>query len=72
MQPAPEPVAPADIRRLVVGCDHTGVALKKRIVDWCRGRGLAVVEAGAADATPVDRVIVIDAQDVSAPAQQEQ
>jgi ribose 5-phosphate isomerase B len=44
----------ADIRRLVVGCDHTGVALKKRIVDWCRGRGLAVVEAGAADATPVD------------------
>jgi len=44
----------ADIRRLVVGSDHTGVALKKRIVDWCRGRGLAVVDAGAADATPVD------------------
>ena len=33
---------PAEIRRLVIGSDHTGVALKKRLVDWCRGRGLAV------------------------------
>ena len=45
---------PADVRRLVIGSDHTGVALRKRLVDWCRGRGLAVVEAGAADASPVD------------------
>jgi ribose 5-phosphate isomerase B len=45
---------PAEIRRLVVGSDHTGVALKKRLVEWCRGRGLAVVEVGASDATPVD------------------
>jgi ribose 5-phosphate isomerase B len=45
---------PAVIRRLVIGSDHTGVALRKRLVDWCRGRGLAVLEAGAADATPVD------------------
>jgi ribose 5-phosphate isomerase B len=45
---------PAEIRRLVVGSDHTGVALKKRLVEWARGRGIAVVEAGASDATPVD------------------
>jgi ribose 5-phosphate isomerase B len=45
---------PADIRRLVVGSDHTGVALKQQIVQRCRGRGLAVAEAGAVDATPVD------------------
>jgi ribose 5-phosphate isomerase B len=44
----------AVIRRLVVGSDHTGVALKKRLVEWARGRGIAVVEAGASDATPVD------------------
>jgi ribose 5-phosphate isomerase B len=45
---------PAEIRRLVIGSDHTGIALRKRLVDWCRGRGLAVVEAGAPDASPVD------------------
>jgi ribose 5-phosphate isomerase B len=44
----------ADIRRLVVGSDHTGVALKGQIVQRCRGRGLAVVEVGASDTTPVD------------------
>jgi ribose 5-phosphate isomerase B len=45
---------PADIRRLVIGSDHTGIALRKRLVDWCRGRGLAVVETGAPDGSPVD------------------
>ena len=45
---------PAEIRRLVIGSDHTGIALRKRLVEWCRGRGLAVVEAGAPDASPVD------------------
>ena len=45
---------PRDVRRLVIGSDHTGVALRKRLVSWCRARGLAVVEAGAADASPVD------------------
>jgi ribose 5-phosphate isomerase B len=45
---------PADIRRLVVGSDHTGVALKQQIVRRCRGRGLAVVEVGASDASPID------------------
>lgn len=45
---------PADIRRLVIGSDHTGIALRRRLVAWCRGRGLAVAEVGAPDATPVD------------------
>jgi ribose 5-phosphate isomerase B len=45
---------PADVRRLVIGSDHTGVALKKQLVDWCRRRGLAVLDTGASDATPVD------------------
>jgi ribose 5-phosphate isomerase B len=45
---------PADIRKLIIGSDHTGVALRKRLVEWCRGRGLAVVEAGAPDQAPVD------------------
>jgi RpiB/LacA/LacB family sugar-phosphate isomerase len=38
----------------VIAADHTGIALRKRLVDWCRGRGLAVVETGAPDASPVD------------------
>jgi ribose 5-phosphate isomerase B len=45
---------PADIRRLVVGSDHTGVVLKRQIVQRCRGRGLAVLEVGASDRTPID------------------
>jgi ribose 5-phosphate isomerase B len=45
---------PADIRRLVIGSDHTGIALRKRLVHWYRGRGLAVVETGAPDGSPVD------------------
>jgi len=45
---------PADIRRLVVGSDHTGVVLKQQIVQRCRGRGLAVFEVGASDCTPID------------------
>src|ERR687897_1001332 len=39
---------------LVIGSDHTGVALKKRLVDWCRARGLAVIDAGVSDSTPAD------------------
>jgi ribose 5-phosphate isomerase B len=45
---------PAEIRRLVIGSDHTGVALKKRLVDWCRARGLAIIDAGVSDGTPAD------------------
>jgi ribose 5-phosphate isomerase B len=45
---------PADIRSLVVGSDHTGVALKQALVAFLRGRGLSVVDAGTNDTATVD------------------
>jgi ribose 5-phosphate isomerase B len=51
----PADLAPvADIRRVVIGSDHTGVALKKAIVQQLRGRGLAVTDLGTETAEPVD------------------
>jgi ribose 5-phosphate isomerase B len=47
-------VPPADIRRLAIACDHSGVALKRALVSGARGRGLAVDDLGVEDATPVD------------------
>jgi ribose 5-phosphate isomerase B len=44
----------ADIRRLAVGADHTGVTLKREIVSRLRGRGLAVSDEGTGSAEPVD------------------
>jgi ribose 5-phosphate isomerase B len=44
----------ADIRRLALGSDHTGVELKRHLAGHLRGRGLAVIEFGAEDKTPVD------------------
>ena len=46
----------ADVRRVVVGSDHTGVALKTFLVVRLRARGLAVASIGPAGAapTPVD------------------
>lgn len=44
----------ADIRRLAVGADHTGVTLKREIVSRLRGRGLAVSDEGTDSAEPVD------------------
>jgi ribose 5-phosphate isomerase B len=51
-----EGLAPSStVRRIVVAADHTGVALRRGLVAHLRGRGLAVVETGAADAaTPAD------------------
>lgn len=46
------PVSP--IRTVAVGSDHTGVALKKGLVLYLRGRGLAVHELGAEGAEAVD------------------
>jgi ribose 5-phosphate isomerase B len=37
---------PSDIRRVVIGNDHTGIALKQAIVAWLRGRGLTVLDVG--------------------------
>jgi ribose 5-phosphate isomerase B len=44
----------ADVRRVAVGSDHTGLALKRHLVGLLRGRGLSVLEVDAADPTPVD------------------
>jgi RpiB/LacA/LacB family sugar-phosphate isomerase len=44
----------ADVRRVAVGCDHTGVELKRHLAGHLRGRGLTVIEFGAEDKTPVD------------------
>jgi ribose 5-phosphate isomerase B len=45
---------PAEIRRVAVGADHTGVALKRALVAWLRGRGLAVDDLGTDGSVPVD------------------
>lgn len=45
---------PAEIRRVAIGSDHSGVALKRVLVPWLRGRGLAVIDLGTDGAAPVD------------------
>jgi ribose 5-phosphate isomerase B len=51
----PADLAPAtDIRRLSIGNDHTGVALKNAILQHLRGRGLAVIDMGTNTTESVD------------------
>jgi ribose 5-phosphate isomerase B len=51
----PDDLAPvSDIRRVVIGSDHSGVALKRAVVQHLRGRGLAVLDVGTDAADPVD------------------
>jgi ribose 5-phosphate isomerase B len=51
----PDDLAPAaDPRRIAIGSDHSGVALKKALVEHLRGRGLAVRDVGTNSADPVD------------------
>ena len=51
----PSDLAPvADIRRVAIGSDHSGVALKKALVQHLRGRGLAVTDVGTDGPDPVD------------------
>jgi len=45
---------PADVRRVAVGGDHTGVALRRAIVAHLRAQGRAVDESGAQGSEPVD------------------
>jgi ribose 5-phosphate isomerase B len=45
-------VPAADVRRVVVGSDHTGVALKVFLVAALRARGLAVASIGPEGAAP--------------------
>jgi ribose 5-phosphate isomerase B len=51
----PSDLAPvADVRRVTIGSDHSGVALKKALVQHLRGRGLAVTDVGTDGPDPVD------------------
>src|SRR5687767_2848514 len=57
----PDDLAPvADIRRVVVGNDHTGIAIKKAIVQHLRGKGVAVLDVGT------DKTESVDYPDVAA------
>jgi ribose 5-phosphate isomerase B len=50
-----EGLAPAaDIRRVAIGSDHTGLALKGAIIAALRAKGIAVDDVGTLTAEPVD------------------
>jgi ribose 5-phosphate isomerase B len=50
-----EGLAPvADVRRLAVASDHTGVALRRALAGFLRGRGYAVDDLGTEGPEPVD------------------
>lgn len=44
----------ADIHRVAIGSDHSGVALRRSLVRHLRGRGLTVTDLGTDHAEPVD------------------
>jgi ribose 5-phosphate isomerase B len=51
----PDDLAPAaDVRRVVIGNDHTGIPLKKALVQHLRGRGVAVTDIGTDTPESVD------------------
>jgi ribose 5-phosphate isomerase B len=51
----PADLAPvADIRRIAIASDHTGVALRAALVHHLRGRGLAVQDLGVDGQAPAD------------------
>jgi ribose 5-phosphate isomerase B len=51
----PPDLAPvADVKRVCIGSDHTGLTIKKALVQHLRGRGLAVTDIGTDSADPVD------------------
>jgi ribose 5-phosphate isomerase B len=51
----PADLAPAsEVRRVLIGNDHTGVTLKQAIVQHLRGRGLAVTDVGTDGTEAVD------------------
>jgi ribose 5-phosphate isomerase B len=51
---AGELVPAADIRRVAIGCDHTGLAMKRALVSHLRARAIAVEDMGTETAEPVD------------------
>ena len=51
----PPDLAPvADIRRVVIGNDHTGIAMKNAILQHLRGKGIAVLNVGTDTPEAVD------------------
>jgi ribose 5-phosphate isomerase B len=44
----------SDIRRVAIGSDHTGVALRRTLVQHLRGRGVAVTDMGTDGTASVD------------------
>jgi ribose 5-phosphate isomerase B len=44
----------ADIRTVSIGSDHTGIALRRTLVAFLRGRGLSVADVGTDSNEPVD------------------
>src|SRR4029450_10136242 len=44
----------ADIKSIAIGSDHSGVALKAKLRDHLRQRGLSVLDIGTEGADPVD------------------
>jgi ribose 5-phosphate isomerase B len=44
----------ADVKSIAIGSDHSGVALKARLRDHLRQRGLSVLDVGTDGADPVD------------------
>ncbi len=44
----------ADIKSIAIGSDHTGVALKAKLRDHLRQRGLSVLDIGTEGSDPVD------------------
>jgi ribose 5-phosphate isomerase B len=47
-------VPAADIRTVAIASDHTGVKLRKALVEFLRGRGLTVQDLGTDGPDPVD------------------
>ena len=45
---------PAVIRTLAIASDHTGITLRRDLIGWLRGRGLAVADHGTDSTEPVD------------------
>jgi ribose 5-phosphate isomerase B len=44
----------ADVRTVAIASDHTGVAMRRNLAVFLRGRGLAVLDLGTEAAEPVD------------------
>lgn len=45
---------PAEIRKVAIASDHTGVKLRRDLIGWLRGRGLEVDDQGVDGSDPVD------------------